>query len=101
VTFTRTGLLTPQTTPITGSDPTVDTYSIEQYSMTMDQYGNAVDTNMLQSAMTLASKFLEDQQKLAINAGQSLNRDRPQQAVRGLRRRPHVRRGRRRHGPRP
>lgn len=73
VTFTRTGLLTTQTTPITGSDPTVDSYSIEQYSMTMDQYGNAVDTNMLQSAMTLASKFLEDQQKLAINAGQSLN----------------------------
>ncbi len=74
VTFTRTGLLTPQETPITGSDPTVDTYSIEQYSMTMDQYGNALDTNMLQSAMTLASKFLEDMQKLAINAGQSLNR---------------------------
>jgi hypothetical protein len=74
VTFTRTGLLTPQETPITGSDPTVDTYGIEQYSMTMDQYGNAVDTNMMQSAMTLASKFLEDQQKLAINAGQSLNR---------------------------
>lgn len=74
VTFTRTGLLTPQQTPITGSDPTVDTYGIEQYSMTMDQYGNAVDTNMMQSAMTLASKFLEDQQKLAINAGQSLNR---------------------------
>lgn len=74
VTFTRTGLLTPKDTPITGSDPAADTYGVEQYSMTMDQYGNAVDTNMLQSAMTLASKFLEDQQKLAINAGQSLNR---------------------------
>jgi hypothetical protein len=74
VTFTRTGLLTPQSTPITGSDPTVDTYSIEQYSMTMDQYANAIDTNMLISAMTIASKFLEDQQKLGINAGQSLNR---------------------------
>lgn len=74
VTFTRTGLLSPVTAPVTGSDPSASTYSIEQYSMTMDQYANSVDTNMLQSAMTLASKFLEDQQKLAINAGQSLNR---------------------------
>lgn len=74
VQFTRTGLLAPVDTPITGSDPSASTYGIESYSMTMEQYGNAVDTNMLQSAMTLASKFLEDQQKLAVNAGQSLNR---------------------------
>ncbi|HEY3557393.1 MAG TPA: hypothetical protein VGL05_08015 [Kribbella sp.] len=73
VTKTRTGLLTPTTTPLGGSDPAPATYSIEQWSVTMDQYGNAVDTNMLQSAMTLASKYLEDIQKLATNAGQSLN----------------------------
>jgi hypothetical protein len=72
-TFTRTGLLTPQTTPLGGADPSAGTYGIEQYSVTMDQYGFAVDTNMLQSAMTLASKFLEDIQKLGINAGQSIN----------------------------
>jgi hypothetical protein len=75
VTFTRTGLLSPVTAPlVVGNDPSPSSYSVEQYSMTMDQYANSVDTNMLQSAMTLASKFLEDQQKLAINAGQSLNR---------------------------
>lgn len=73
-TFTRSGLLAPVTTAITGSDPSPQTYGVEQYSVTMDQYGNAVDTNLLQSRMTLASKFLEDVQKLAINAGQSLNR---------------------------
>lgn len=73
-TFTRTGLLTPQTDPLGGSDPSADTYGVEQYSMTMDQYGNAVDTNMLQSAVALQSKFLEDGQKLGINAGQSVNR---------------------------
>lgn len=72
--FTRTGLLTPQTTPLDGSDPDTDSYGIERYSMTMDQYGNALDTNMLQSAVALASKFLEDIQKLGINAGQSVNR---------------------------
>lgn len=73
-TFTRTGLLTPQTTPLGGADPSADSYTVEQYSFTMDQYGNAVDTNMLQSAVALASKYLEDVQKLGINAGQSVNR---------------------------
>lgn len=72
-TFTRKGLLTPATTPITGSDTSAATYGIEQWSVTMDQYGLAVDTNMLSSAMALASKFLADVQTLGINAGQSLN----------------------------
>lgn len=73
VTKTRRGLLAPATTPITGSDPSAATYSVEQWSVTMDQYGNSIDTNLLQSAMTLASKYLEDVQALATNAGQSLN----------------------------
>jgi N4-gp56 family major capsid protein len=74
VIFTRTGLLAPVNTPLApGTDPTPQNYSIEQYSMTLSQYGNAMDTNMLTSAIALASKFLEDNTKLAINAGQSLN----------------------------
>ena len=72
-TFTRKGLLAPATTPITGSDTSAATYGIEQWSVTMDQYGQAVDTNMLSSAMALASKFMADVQTLGINAGQSLN----------------------------
>lgn len=72
--FTRTGLLVPTTTPLTpGTDPNPSTYSIEQYSLMLDQYGNAMDTNMLSSSIALASKFLEDNQKIAFNAGQSLN----------------------------
>jgi hypothetical protein len=70
---TRTGLLTPKTTAITGSDPSASTYAIEQWSVTMDQFGDSIDTNLLQSAMTLASKYLRDVQTLAIGAGQSLN----------------------------
>ena len=74
VTFTRTGLLSPVTTPLTpGNDPTPSSYGFEQYSMSLNQYGNAIDTNMLSSSIALASKFLEDNQKLAFNAGQSLN----------------------------
>ncbi|MFF7191755.1 hypothetical protein ACFZAR_42940 [Streptomyces sp. NPDC008222] len=72
-TFTRKGLLTPNTTPITGSDTSAQTYSIEQWSVTMDQYGVAIDTNMLTSAMALANKFLADVETLGINAGQSIN----------------------------
>ena len=72
-TFTRKGLLAPNTTAITGSDASTSTYGVEQWSVTMDQYGLGMDTNMLQSAMTLASKFLSDIQTLGINAGQSLN----------------------------
>jgi hypothetical protein len=30
--FTRAGLMTPQTSPITGSDPTPDQYAVEQYA---------------------------------------------------------------------
>lgn len=73
-TFTRKGLLTPTTTPLAGADISgASTYSIEQWSVVMDQYGLSVDTNMLQSSMTLASKFLADVQTLGISAGQSLN----------------------------
>ncbi|MGW1160367.1 hypothetical protein ACWD48_19545 [Streptomyces sp. NPDC002519] len=72
-TFTRKGLLTPATTPITGSDPSAATYNLEQWSVTMDQYGNSMDTNMLGSAMALANKFLADTETLGINAGQSIN----------------------------
>jgi len=74
-TFTRKGLIAPTTTPLAGADIAgASTYTIEQWSVTMDQYGISVDTNMLQSSMTLASKFLADVQTLGINAGQSLNR---------------------------
>jgi hypothetical protein len=71
--FTKSGLMTPATTPITGSDATAQTYGFEQYQVKMDQYGSSIDTNMLLSAMALASKFLEDNKLLAIQAAQSIN----------------------------
>jgi len=72
-TFTRKGLLTPATTPVTGSDPSPSTYGIEQWSVVMDQYANSMDTNMLSNAMALANKFLADIETLGINAGQTIN----------------------------
>lgn len=74
ITKTRTGLLTPKTTAITGSDPTASTYSVEQYSGVLDQYGDSIDTNMLGSAVAQARLFTRNVQTLAVGAGQSLNR---------------------------
>ncbi|MFI9332005.1 hypothetical protein ACIGZJ_31240 [Kitasatospora sp. NPDC052868] len=72
-TFTRKGLLAPATTPVTGSDPSPATYTVEQWSVTMDQYANTMDTNMLGSALALASKYLADIEGLGVNAGQTIN----------------------------
>ncbi|PYC83447.1 hypothetical protein C7C46_08935 [Streptomyces tateyamensis] len=77
-TFTRTGLMAPVPTAITGNDASTGTYGVEQWSVSMDQYGNAIDTNMLTSSMSLASKWLQDAKTLGVNAGQSIN-----QLVRG------------------
>ncbi len=71
--FTKSGLMTPSTTPVTGSDASASTYGFEQYQVKMDQYAGSIDTNMLLSAMALASKFLEDNKILAIQAAQSKN----------------------------
>ena len=71
--FTKSGLMTPSITPVTGSDASASTYGFEQYQVKMDQYAGSVDTNMLLSAMSLASKFLEDNKVLAIQAAQSIN----------------------------
>ena len=75
ITKTRTGLITPSTTGLGGAtDPSASTYAIEQYSLTLDQYAQSVDTNMLQSAIAAASKYMRDVTTLGIAAGQSLNR---------------------------
>lgn len=74
VTFTRDGLLTPTTTPTTGSDPTPQSVSIEQWSASVEQYSGTVDTNRLSARATLADTFVRNVKKLGIQAGQSLNR---------------------------
>ncbi|WP_328439373.1 hypothetical protein OHA71_23835 [Streptomyces sp. NBC_00444] len=72
--MTRNGLMTPDPTPTTGSDASTGSYSIEQWEVIMDQYGKSIDTDLLQSKMTQASKYLNDVSRLAIQAGQTLNR---------------------------
>ena len=73
-TMTRPGIITPDPTPVTaGSDAAVGSYNIEQWSVTMDRYSKSLDTEMVASALTLQSKFLEDIKRLSLNAGQTLN----------------------------
>ena len=71
--MTRPGMMPISTTAVTGQDAPLSGYGFEQYSMFMNQYGTSIDTNMAVSAMALASKFVEDNQKLGENAALSLN----------------------------
>lgn len=72
--WTRKGLMTPTPTPITpGADVTAATYSIEQWTSTLDQWGRGIDTNMLASAVALGNKFVEDIDTLGTHAAQSMS----------------------------
>lgn len=70
---TRAGLLPVSTVPTMYQQPTPSGYGFEQYQMTMQQWSDTIDTNMAMSAMALASKFLEDNKQLAINAAATIN----------------------------
>jgi hypothetical protein len=73
--FTRTGTIEPSTDPLVpGVDPTPTTYSSEQWEAEARQFGHTIDTHMPTSYVTLASKFLQDTQKLGIHSAQTLNR---------------------------
>ncbi len=66
--------MTPTPTPITpGSDVTAASYSLEQWTATLDQWGRSIDTNMLASAVALGSKYVEDVEQLGVHAAQSMS----------------------------
>lgn len=81
LTKTRQGLKVPVTIPI---DPTTNTnfdnglspstFSVEQYTMTIDQYGDAADLNEVTSRVAIVPLFMRTQRTNAIQAGQSIDR---------------------------
>lgn len=72
--FTRPGLVTRTTTPLTpGTDPTPQSYNMEQWVAQASQFGNTIDTHMPTSSVSLASLFLRNIQELGKGAGLSLN----------------------------
>lgn len=73
--FTRTGLIPVSTNPLTpGVDPQVASYAMEQWQAEARQFGNAIDTHMPTSYVTLAPLFLRNTVQLGLNAGETLNR---------------------------
>jgi len=73
--FTRAGLLPVDTTPLTpGTDPTPETYALEQWAAEACQQGKTIDTHMPTSRTALAPKVLRDAQQLGLQSGQTMNR---------------------------
>lgn len=73
--FTGVGLIKPKMKPLVpGTDPQPSTYQSEQWSATIQQYADTIDTHMPTSITAIANLFLRNTQQLGLSAGQSLNR---------------------------
>jgi hypothetical protein len=81
VTKTRAGLKAPVTTP---SNPvnntnldngmTPSTFSVEQYVLTLNQYNDTIDLNIVNNKVGLADQFLKNARVNGVQAAQSLDR---------------------------
>ena len=81
ITKTRKGLKTPVTTPLAPSvntnfdnGLTPSTWSVEQYTLTINQYGDTIDLNMVSEGVGIASQFLANARTNGVQAMQSLDR---------------------------
>jgi hypothetical protein len=82
VTRTRKGRKAPVTTALVpsansgldnGLTPTAS-FTIEQYTITLSQYADTVDLNLMQDQLGIASRFIANARNNAVQAGQSLER---------------------------
>lgn len=81
VTKTRRGLKAPVTTPLNPSGNTnLDNgltpsgWTVEQYSLSMNMYGDTIDLNMVTQGVGIASQFMQNAQVNGVQANQSLDR---------------------------
>lgn len=73
--FTGVGLITPNAAPIRPrTDPDATTWSAEQWSAQLQQYGQSIDTDMPTSILAIGDLFLRNAHQLGMAAGQSINR---------------------------
>jgi len=73
--FTGVGLIKPKMKALMpGSDPAPSTYSAEQWTATLQQYADSIDTHMPTSITAIANLFLRNAHQLGMSAGQALNR---------------------------
>lgn len=72
---TRPGLITPKVQPLQpGTDPQPSQVIYEQWSATLQQFADAVDTHMPTAITSNANLFLRNIHQLGIGAGMSINR---------------------------
>src|ERR1700720_2592447 len=81
ITKTRPGLKAPVTTPMNpttntnfDNGMTSSTWTVEQYTMTLAQYGDTIDLNTVTQKVGIVDQFLQNAKVNAIQAGQSLDR---------------------------
>ncbi|RUT27484.1 DUF4043 domain-containing protein [Asaia sp. W19] len=81
LTKTRKSLKAPVTTPLRASGNTnfdnglsPSGWSVEQYTLSINQYGDTIDLNMVTSGIGIASQFLANAQTNGMQAMQSLDR---------------------------
>lgn len=72
---TAPGLLPPSMSPLRpGVDPVPQSYAIEQWEATLQQYSGTLDTHMPTSAQAIVDLFMRNAQQLGIQAALSVNR---------------------------
>jgi N4-gp56 family major capsid protein len=81
VTKTRTGLKAPVTTPLNPSTNTnLDNgltpsgWTVEQYSLSMNMFGDTIDLNMVTQGVGIAKQFMKNAEVNGVQAAQSLDR---------------------------
>lgn len=73
--FTGKGLMDVDARPsVAMTDPTPQTFPLEQWTSTIRQYNGTTDTYMPNSMLAIANLFLANAQQLGMQAGQTLNR---------------------------
>jgi hypothetical protein len=74
-TFTGKGLMKPTLRPLVpGQDPTPKDYRLEQWTATMQQFADTIDTHLPTAMTAIVNKLKDDMQALGENAGTTLNR---------------------------
>lgn len=73
--FTGVGLVKPKMKPLQpGTDPLPSSYQAEQWTATLQQYADSIDTHMPTSIVAIANLFLRNAHQLGMSAGQAMNR---------------------------
>lgn len=80
-TATKTSMLVPQTTAL---DPSANTgldngltpsqWAVEQYTMSLNMYGDTMNLNIFTQQVGIADQFLQNANKLGVEAGQTIDR---------------------------